>query len=127
MKHENRTQPTLRTPDLSNSFNYMGLIHSWLVSDSETEGGFMMNRFLARPGSEPPPHVHHFEHEIFHILEGEIEFYVEDYEQSFVAKPGSTMHLPRGLAHALIFRTPRVCSLAMLYAVEGHHTAEARY
>ncbi len=117
-------EPTLRVPDLSNSFNYMGVVHSWLVNDWETEGSFMMNRFLARPGSEPPPHVHHFEHEIFHVLEGEIEFYIEGAPQTFLARPGSTMHLPRGLAHGLIFRTPHVCSLAMLHAVSGHPTAE---
>ena len=119
------SEPSLRVPDLSNSFNYMGVIHSWLVNDSETEGSFMMNRFQARPGSEPPAHVHHFEHEIFHVLEGEIEFYVEGAQQSFLAKPGSTMHLPRGKAHVLIFRTPYVCSLAMLHAVSGHQTAQA--
>ena len=119
------SKPTLRVPDLSNSFNYMGVIHSWLVNDWEAEGSFMMNRFLARPGSEPPPHVHHFEHEFFYILDGEIEFYVEGEETSFLGKPGCTMHLPRGLAHALVFKTPHVCSLAMLHAVSGHQTAEA--
>lgn len=125
MEQTAKSEPTLRMPDLSNSFNYMGVIHSWLVNDWETEGGFMMNRFLARPGSEPPPHVHHFEHEMFYVLEGEIEFYVEGADRSFLAKAGSTMHLPRGRAHGLLFRTPHVCSLAMLYAVAGHRTAES--
>jgi len=34
--------------------------------------------YQAKPGNEPPPHVHEWEHELYYVLEGAMEVYVED-------------------------------------------------
>lgn len=48
-------------------------------------------------GSAPPLHVHHDEDEIFHILEGEMEFELGG--ERFVRRAGDTLIGPRGVPH----------------------------
>ena len=49
------------------------------------------------PGGGPPPHIHHREDETFQILAGDYEFTIGD--QTILAKPGTTLFAPRGIAH----------------------------
>jgi quercetin dioxygenase-like cupin family protein len=49
------------------------------------------------PGGGPPPHIHSREDETFQVLEGEYEFTVDG--KSFVAKKGTTIFAPQGIAH----------------------------
>jgi Cupin domain len=78
---------------------YMGSIMSFLVRAQDTDGRFAMVEYRARPGNEPPPHVHLWEHEIFSVLEGKIEFHCED--QVETVGPGETIFLPKGKAQVL--------------------------
>jgi hypothetical protein len=55
----------VRDANLDTSMMYMGSIMSFLVRAQDTDGRFAMVEYRARPGNEPPPHVHLFEHEIF--------------------------------------------------------------
>jgi Uncharacterized conserved protein, contains double-stranded beta-helix domain len=48
------------------------------------------------PGA--PPHTHTFEDEVYYVLEGEMTFLLGNYVET--AKKGSTVILPRGIAHA---------------------------
>jgi quercetin dioxygenase-like cupin family protein len=50
------------------------------------------------PGGGPPPHIHHREDETFQILEGDYEFNVGG--KTILAKPGTTLFAPRGIAHS---------------------------
>ena len=59
-----------------------------VVSAVETHDG---------PGGGPPPHVHHREDETFQILEGEYEFMIGG--RTILAKQGTTLFAPRGIAH----------------------------
>ena len=68
----------VRGANLDTSMMYMGSIMSFLVRAQDTDGRFAMVEYRARPGNEPPPHVHLWEHEIFSVLEGKIEFHCED-------------------------------------------------
>ncbi len=63
----------VRGPNLDTSMMYMGSIMSFLVRAQDTDGRFAMVEYRARPGNEPPPHVHLLEHEIFSVLEGKID------------------------------------------------------
>jgi quercetin dioxygenase-like cupin family protein len=119
-----QAEPKLQWPNLDNSFAYMGGVLSFLVSASETEGGLTILRFVSRHGNEPPPHVHSNEHEVMQVHDGEIEFFVEGSRESVVAKAGHTVHLPRGRAHGLVFRTPEVCATTVLHAMGGARTSE---
>ena len=49
------------------------------------------------PGGGPPPHIHHREDETFQILEGDYEFMVGG--KTILARPGTTLFAPRGVAH----------------------------
>lgn len=48
-------------------------------------------------GEAPPLHVHYGEDEIFHILDGEMEFDIDG--AITVAQPGDTLCAPRGVPH----------------------------
>jgi len=48
-------------------------------------------------GGGPPPHIHRREDETFQILAGDYEFQVGG--QTILAKPGTTLFAPRGIAH----------------------------
>ncbi len=49
------------------------------------------------PGGGPPLHIHTREDETFQVIEGDYEFTVDG--KTFVAKQGTTIFAPRGLAH----------------------------
>lgn len=49
------------------------------------------------PGGGPPLHIHHREDEAFQILEGDYEWTVGG--KTFVARKGTTIFAPRGVAH----------------------------
>jgi quercetin dioxygenase-like cupin family protein len=82
----------VRGANLATSKMYMGSIMSFLVRAQETDGRVV--EYRARPGNEPPPHVHLWEHEIYFVLEGKIEFHCED--QVETVGPGETIFLPKG-------------------------------
>lgn len=62
-----------------------------------TNYGFTLIENLVAPGSESLPHLHQNEDEAFYILEGEMNVTVGD--ETFHAKPGSFVFLPRCVPH----------------------------
>jgi len=48
-------------------------------------------------GEGPPPHIHHAEDEVVHVLEGLYEFWMEG--ETFTRGPGETVFIPRGKRH----------------------------
>jgi quercetin dioxygenase-like cupin family protein len=76
-KHTQTPGAFVRGANLDTSMMYMGSIMSFLVRAHDTDGRFAMVEYRARPGNEPPPHVHLWEHEIYFVLEGKIEFHCE--------------------------------------------------
>ena len=52
---------------------------------------------ITLPGKGPPYHTHTREDEIFYVASGKIRFYLRD--QSFVAKAGDVVLLPRRVPH----------------------------
>ncbi len=67
------------------------------VSGAETAGGYSLVLLDDEAGAGVPPHIHEREDETFHVLEGEYEFIAGD--RQVTAGPGTTVHLPRGVAH----------------------------
>jgi quercetin dioxygenase-like cupin family protein len=109
-------KPFLKSTTTETTLAYMGSLLSFLASSEETGGGLSMLVAHARRGSEPPAHVHHREHELYYMLEGETDFFCEGAEQVFRARPGDSMFLPQEKAHALSFVTPEVRMLIVLHA-----------
>jgi len=49
---------------------YMGMLLTNLAESKDTNGAFFLMEATAAPGTEPPPHVHTREDELFYLLEG---------------------------------------------------------
>lgn len=93
----------VRAATLDTSMAYMGSIMSFLIRGQESGGRMAMVEYRARPGNEPPPHIHLWEHEVFHVLEGKMEFHCGD--QIHMVEVGETIFLPKGQAHAFYIRS----------------------
>lgn len=111
--------PFARGATVDCSLAYMGSVLSFLVNAAETGGGLSILQSYTRRGNEPPPHVHLHEHEIFFILDGEVEYFCEGTDRSLVARSGELVFLPQQKAHAFYYRTPEVKVLTILHAPGG--------
>jgi quercetin dioxygenase-like cupin family protein len=76
---------------------YQGGTVRIMISAADTDGALGVAEAVVPPGGGPPMHVHRSFDELFYILEGSIEF--EAGGQKFVAGPGATAFIPRGLPH----------------------------
>ena len=78
----------------------------WLVGDTytfkavgeDTNDSFMVLEATVPPQAGPPPHIHHHEEEAYYLLEGELEFLAG--EQTFKARAGSFVYIPKGTLHS---------------------------
>jgi len=84
-------------------FLFLGELVEVLVSEEATGGAYSLAEFTFPPGSGAPPHVHAHEDEIFHVLEGELEFHLGD--AVVRAKAGDTVHALRGHKHFFVNAT----------------------
>jgi quercetin dioxygenase-like cupin family protein len=87
-----------------------------LVETPDTNGAFSLFEATLLPGTEPPPHVHSREDELFYVLEGEFDVYVG--KEVFNGKTGECIFLPRFTPHAFVIRSPRL-RLLILFAPAG--------
>jgi len=71
---------------------------SVLASEAETNGEFSLLLSHAPAGDQAPLHVHDRESESFFVLAS--EYRIRCGSQTFVAKAGDFVYLPRGVPHA---------------------------
>ena len=76
---------------------FIGTLLEMKATAEETNGAFSLMESLHPPGYATPMHVHQNEDEIFYVLEGELTFTVG--EKTIMAKPGTFLYAPRGIAH----------------------------
>jgi len=95
---------------------YMGMLLTNLTETPDTNGAFSLFEAILVPGTEPPPHMHSREDELFYVLEGEFDVYVG--EEVFNGKTGECIFLPRLKPHAFIIRSPRL-RLLILFTPGG--------
>jgi quercetin dioxygenase-like cupin family protein len=105
-----------RTTSLELSKWYLGILLTNLAETRDTKGAFALFEATLVPGTEPPPHVHSREDELFYVLEGEFDVYVG--KEVFNGKTGECIFLPRSKPHAFIIRSPRL-RLLILFAPAG--------
>ena len=65
-----------RAPSLGLSQWENGNLTTNLAEKKDTNGAFFLVEAMLAPGTEPPPHVHTREDELFYVLEGEFDVYV---------------------------------------------------
>jgi quercetin dioxygenase-like cupin family protein len=87
-----------------------------LAETPDTSGAFSLFEATLVPGTEPPPHVHSREDELFYVLEGEFDVYVG--KEVLNGKTGECIFLPRFKPHTFIIRSPRL-RLLILFAPAG--------
>ena len=95
-----------RAPSLGLSRWYMGILTTDLVEKKDSNGEFCLVEAILAPGTEPPPHVHSREDELFYVLEGGFDVYVG--EEAFKVEAGECVFLPRFKPHAFVIRSPRL-------------------
>jgi quercetin dioxygenase-like cupin family protein len=67
------------------------------LSGEDTEGRFTSILQDNPPGTKIPMHIHEHEDEVYKVLEGEVEFTVND--ETTLLKAGDTIFLPRLIPH----------------------------
>ena len=111
----NNTLPELkafkRAPFLGLSQWENGNLTTNLAERKDTNGAFFLVEAMLAPGTEPPPHVHTREDELFYVLEGEFDVYVG--KEAFKVETGECVFLPRLKPHAFVIRSPRLRILAL--------------
>jgi quercetin dioxygenase-like cupin family protein len=100
------------SPSLRNSSWYKGILISQLAGQQDTGGDYDLVITQARKGTEPPPHVHSRENEFFYVLEGELTGYVGT--EVFEVETGAGLFLPKGVPHAVHFKSPVVKVLVLI-------------
>jgi mannose-6-phosphate isomerase-like protein (cupin superfamily) len=108
---------------LGSSNWYMGMLTTNLAESKDTNGAFFLVESTLVLGTEPPPHVHSREDELFYVLEGAFDVYVGG--QAFEVETGQCVFLPRLKPHGWIIRSPRLRVLA-LFAPGGLEEAFRR-
>ena len=97
----------------------------WIVGDLmtmkagrvQTGNAFAVGEFMSRPGSGPPPHIHHVEDEAFYVLEGALAGFCGD--QQWHASPGSFVWLPRGIVHGFTVASDTPAKVLFITAPAG--------
>jgi quercetin dioxygenase-like cupin family protein len=101
-----------RAPSVEMSSWYKGILISNLATEQDTGGAFELVVTKMRKGTEPPPHVHEREHEMFYVLEGVLNVYVGD--ECFQAAAGECVFLPKLKAHAFRIQSSEVHMLVLM-------------
>jgi mannose-6-phosphate isomerase-like protein (cupin superfamily) len=101
-----------RKPSVATSTWYKGILTSDLASGSDTGGAFDIVVSHMRSGTEPPPHVHEREHELFYVLEGELDVYIA--HRHLRASAGECVFLPARKPHAFKIYSPEIRMLVLI-------------
>ena len=101
-----------RAPALENSTWYKGILVSQLAGTDDTDGAFDFVESKMKKGTEPPPHVHDREDELFYILAGEIKIFAD--QKVFTVGAGESVFLPRKTPHAYLIQSAEVHLLALM-------------
>jgi mannose-6-phosphate isomerase-like protein (cupin superfamily) len=104
--------PFKHAPTVDISTWYKGILSTQLATDENTGGAFDLVFANMKSGTEPPPHVHTREHELFYILDGSLDAYVDD--DVFHVGPGECVFHPLGRPHAFIIRSPEIRMLTLM-------------
>lgn len=112
-----------RSPALRNSSWYKGILNSLMAGPADNNGVFDLLMVRMRRGTEPPPHVHSREDELFYIFSGEMRVFVDG--EVFTVNPGEFMFLPRQKPHAFRAISEEIHFMAFL-TPGGFHDAIAK-
>ncbi|MBD2777422.1 cupin domain-containing protein [Iningainema tapete] len=85
-------------PEKGAKYSVVGDLVTFKAVGEDTGGKYALFEIVFEPQISTPPHIHSREDESFYILEGEMEFQLD--EQTVVATPGTFIHSPKGQRHS---------------------------
>ena len=87
------------------------------VSGEDSSGAFALMEDNLKLEFSLGLHVHRQHAETFYILEGNVDFYIDgDWS---TATPGTTVHIPPGIPHALVLQDGQTGKLLMIFQPAG--------
>jgi quercetin dioxygenase-like cupin family protein len=87
-------------------------LFEFLVPNDATGGRMTVFRAAMPEGFSPPRHIHTREDEVFLVLEGEARFDLDG--EHFVAGPGASVFMPRGVPHTFRVSSPVAVMLGIM-------------
>jgi mannose-6-phosphate isomerase-like protein (cupin superfamily) len=107
-------QPVSILPGSGKVLKSLGVTHK--LTGSQTNGAFYLCEAVFAPESGSPLHIHHYEDEVIHVLEGAIDIRLDN--RKLHAPAGGIVHLPKKIPHAL--QNPLKTTLhIMVFAIPG--------
>jgi quercetin dioxygenase-like cupin family protein len=107
-------QPVAVLPGAGRTLQSLGVTHK--LTSEQTGGAFYVCEAVFGPESGSPLHIHHYEDEVIHVLEGAIDIRLDN--QKLHATAGGIVHLPKKIPHAL--QNPLNTPLrVMVHAIPG--------
>ena len=107
-------QPVAIPPGSGKVLKILGVTHK--LTGAQTGGVFYLCEAIFAPASGSSLHIHHYEDEIIHVLEGAIDIRLG--EKKLHAPVGGIIHLPKNIPHAL--QNPGKTPLRiMVFAIPG--------
>lgn len=88
-----------------------GGIHTWVATEADTGGAFLMFEDELEGGKSTPLHQHPDAEETFYMTEGEILLSLDGQEHALSA--GGIAIIPRGVPHAFKVTSPRARMLCL--------------
>ena len=79
-------------------YSVVGDVVIFKAVGEDTGGKYALFEVMVQPQIGPPPHIHSREDEAFYVLEGEVEFQLDN--QTIVATPETFLHSPKGQLHS---------------------------
>ncbi len=79
-------------------------LFEFLIPSEATGGTLSLFRATLTEGFSPPRHVHTREDEVFHVLSGDVCFDLDG--RRLLAGPGTSVFMPRGIAHTFRVQSP---------------------
>ena len=107
-------QPVAIPPGSGKVLKILGVTHK--LTGPQAGGAFYLCEAIFAPESGSPLHIHHYEDEVIHVLEGAIDIRLD--EKKLHAPVGGIIHLPKNIPHAL--QNPGKTALRiMVFAIPG--------
>ena len=107
-------QPVAVPPGEGRLLKFLGITHK--LTSEQTVGAFYVCEAVFGPESGSPLHIHHYEDEVIHVLDGEINIRLDN--ETLHVPAGGVVHLPKKIPHAL--QNPLKTPLRiMVHAIPG--------
>jgi quercetin dioxygenase-like cupin family protein len=87
------------------------------LTGQQTNGNVGLIRADVPPGGGPAPHIHPHADETFYLLDGELQFL--NGEETFTAKTGDTVFVPRGTRHRFLNVSVNHAAMVFFYTPGG--------